>query len=159
MSSDLSPLEIAKARISSAELRCVVDAAFEDREIDSTDPRLIMASDLICDAAMEVVVLRSSTPSITKILAIGDADKLPFNETGVVAALWKMLDNGTVTMDELQQMLLGSAVADVVQKRQSAGHSAEEICASEITLAPVGFNAWLDAQRKPNSWIKRLFGR
>ena len=157
MTPPVSPLGIAKADLSEDELLGVVNAAFADTDLQTDDPRLILASDMISDAAMEVVALRSPKRSITKMVALDETISIPLGETGVVVALWKCFDQGKVSQEDMNALLMASSIADLIQNMQKAGKSDEEICSSEVTLTPMGFQSWLKEQGKPRGWFKRLF--
>ena len=77
-------------------MRNALDAAFKDVDLDTDDPRLILASDMISDAAMEVTVLRSPKRSMTKTVDLDEGVSIPLGETGVVKALWKFQEGGQV---------------------------------------------------------------
>ncbi|MEM9062581.1 MAG: hypothetical protein AAGD13_19145 [Pseudomonadota bacterium] len=157
MSTLRSVIEIATAPLTRQEVREVVDAALSDQDLKTSDPRLMLAGDMICDAAMEVMTLRSSRPSVEKTLTFGEDETLSLRETGLVSSLWKLFESGGITQEEINSLLLRSATADVIQKQQASGRSDEEICASPIALSPIGFNAWVREQQKPKSWLARLF--
>lgn len=56
----------AKARISGEELREIIDCELSSTKFETTDLRLVLAADLICDAALEVAAQLSGEPSIKK---------------------------------------------------------------------------------------------
>ncbi len=66
----------AKSAISNDELRNIIDCELNDFEYETTDIRLAIAADLICDAALEVVTRMSGKPAISKVVALGGETQL-----------------------------------------------------------------------------------
>lgn len=152
--------EITDAAMSPAsdeELRLIIDRELMDISYETSDLKLVIAADLICDAAFEVVAQLSDDPSIKKIVSLGPKT-MALSNMSIVTGLRRMFEDDKVTMDELQTLLLRSAIFDTISKAVEAGACREELARAEIALAPLRLTQLLEKQLKSKGLLRRLFG-
>ncbi|MEL7257130.1 MAG: hypothetical protein AAFN80_04710 [Pseudomonadota bacterium] len=152
-------VEAALSPLSNEEIRKIVDCELDGVDFETSDVRLMLAADLISDAALEVAAQLEEKPNIPKVFTLDDSVQLNFAEMSIVGAVDNARRDGVVSMDELQTLLLKSAVANAIANALDSGMSAEDLADSQIALSSIRLSKFLETQSKPKGFLKSLLGR
>ncbi|WP_127749814.1 hypothetical protein [Parasedimentitalea marina] len=151
-------LAIATSPLNFRELRSVIDNETAETQQETTDLRILLAADLICDAALEVSALNPDIPNISKVVELDSNTSLDLAKTAVCICLQKAFVEGKVTQDELDALLLKGSVAGAIFKALEDGTKPEDLAGASIRIVPVRFSGFVKVQQKPKGFLKRLFG-
>ena len=130
---------LARLPIEPRELRSVIDAELADQDFYEADLRLILASDLICEAALEVVAEKIGQRMLTKMVVLSDHTRAELSSLAVVHALRSAHVNGEVSLGELQTLLSRSATANAIASFLEEASESDELDGSTVTIAPNKF--------------------
>lgn len=155
------PVSIARMPVTASTLRACIDRELGDKgnAPDLTDPVAILATDLLCDAALEAQTRRQSQKGITKTVNLTETAQIDLKETGIVRALVEAIETGQVTEEELNALLLRSSVAGTIAKALKSGVSPEDIAKAQIDIVPVVFSGLDMGPKTSGSFLGRLFGK
>ena len=149
--------DAAMSPASNEELRLIIDRELMDISYETSDLKLVIAADLICDAAFEVVAQLSDDASIKKIVSLGPKT-MALQNMSIFTGLRRMFEDNKVTMDALPTLVLRSPIFDTISKAVEAGACREELVRAEIALAPLRLTQLLEKQLKSKGLLRRLFG-
>lgn len=159
MTIDQNLTALANSQIRSEEIRSLIDSEMAEEDLETTDLRLALAADLLCDAAMEVVAQMSEEPTISKMVVLDDNTQIELSEMSIVGSLHRAYETGAVNLEELQALLLRSSVANAVARALEGGATPEDIAGGTIQLKSIRLDSLLKKQARPKSFLARIFGR
>jgi hypothetical protein len=159
MNSDQTLSTLAGTPVTTREICQLIDAELSDTDVDTSDLRLVLATDLLCDAALEVSAQLSGAPTISKRVSVDGSTVLPLADMAVVHALRGALDAGEVSQEMLQSLVIRSAVAAAISDALEKGATAESIASGAITLTPIRLSKLLQRSEKPKGLLAKLFDR
>lgn len=150
---------LAHMPFSRLEIRALIDAELSGTVISQDDMRMVLASDLLCDAALEIEASRSGHPTMKKSVVLNDDVQLDLADFALVENLRRERESGNVTPRELEQLLLRGSVANAVSNALAGGAEASDLEGATIALTPIGLINTIEAQAKPSGFLGRLFGK
>ena len=156
MLSDEEIREAATSNVTDHELRMLIDAELGDTEPNLPDVRLMLAADMLCDAAMEVAARKFGAHSIKKTFVQGDLE-ISYSELAIVADVDRNVENGNISVEELNALLLKSSVAHTVSQAIETGVSEEDIAGGSVATTSLRLTE-LQKQKK-RGFLSKLFSR
>lgn len=150
--------EAAKSPISASELQTLIKNELDDEGHATDDLRLLIAADMLCDAAMEVMASATATPSITKVVLLGSST-LELREMAITHALTQAHQTGGITHEQLQTLLIRSATANVIANALNDGQDPKDFAEATLKLTPLRLSALCKKQTPSNGLFSRLFGQ
>lgn len=149
----------AMSHVGDLDLRMIIDSELNDTPFEASKLHLVLAADLICDAALEVVTEQSAGSRIKKTVVLDQETSVDFLEMAIVDDLKRMYEQGGVTKDTLQALSLRSATASAISQALEAGMTADDLTHATIPIVPMGLARLLAKQAKPRGLFRRMFGR
>ncbi|WP_107498351.1 hypothetical protein [Thalassobius sp. I31.1] len=149
----------AKSHVSAPELRAIIDHELTDCDYETSELRLMLAADLLCDAALEVVSDESGLPKMSKVVILSQTVEMPMSEMTFCQDLQRAVRDGEITKDEIQALLLRSSVSNMISNALDAGEAPEDLAGATVQLSSLRLNDMLAQQSKPKGLFRRIFGR
>ena len=149
--------KLAKDSLSGDEIRKLIDDSLSGAAVSYDSLRLILASDLLCDAAFELKAHDTGMPVMSKTVALNPEIGVDLSEMAIVQDLREQRNEGHVTEDELRELALASAGANAISNMLADGADPSELEGAAIGLTPIGLIEKVSENVKPKGLFSRLF--
>ena len=149
--------KLAQDPLSGDEIRRLIDDSLSGAAVSYDSLRLILASDLLCDAAFELKSHDSGMPVMSKTVALNPEISVDLSEMAIVQDLREQRNEGRVTEDELRELATASAGANVTSNMLADGVDPSEFAGATVRLAPIGLIEEINESAKPKGFFGRLF--
>ena len=140
MISGKEALAISRAEIDNQEIRMLIETSLAGEELDTADSRLILASDLLMDAAFEIFTLMQPERPMTKIVFLDRNKHIILKKMAVFKALERAFREGRVSEEELRSLAFRSSLVDLVTNALDGGASPDDLAGEEAVLVSTRLN-------------------
>ena len=151
--------KLAQDPLSGDEIRKLIDDTLSGAAVSYDSLRLILASDLLCDAAFELKARDTGRPVMSKTVALNPDVSVDLSEMAIIQNLREQRNEGRVTESELRELALASAGANVISNMMADGADPSELEGATIGLTPIGLIEKISENAKPKGLFGRFFKR